>query len=627
MSKFEDDDLDSRLRQLLRPVSTSATVSAPAATIRILRQQMREAIAIKKGAAERNSLPEGLYKVHRRCMKLFRYRQRSLIHVILGELCEKYRAKHGWLFVPDGECSLRAKYAFRSRLRNQRVLLDERSIVSHVYAIERAYVASDTEVDPFYLRRNDATRSQLSAPVIAFGPGQQKRVIGVLDLESDDVGTFSAADAESLEIEAQKLAIPLLSLESLSEDDLTHWPSAPDDKGWVVDGVLKDTCDAFVSSLEGHDHVGDISATVWHVDWETESLWARATSGYDYDYLKRMLQMKSFTGKSVQSDRGIVLRGASTDPEFVERDKAEAMGLSRIASCPIYGVKSGFQSHGAVNVYQFHGNEPDILPSNATILDFSRLVSSLMTEFEAQRAEMACVHLDYKMRLSRQFAESSYLVPAQLHVLRDVLSECLHADGCSIFVSDETQENLNLVSSTGVRDERVERHEGRWVIRRVDPASYPLRDGSRSGLLKYLYWHPGSAIAVNSREHLPIIAKHRGPEFPSRTLLNGMEHLTPDTTDRRFLGIGIRLYEQTRVVVRVVRSTQSAPFTSADAKLLELLSELCRQNEFWAQLPNDGSQPCEAQQTTVRPMPKVVAHSSEDDEVRERESRHDQAVS
>jgi serine phosphatase RsbU (regulator of sigma subunit) len=82
------------------------------------------------------------------------------------------------------------------------MLRSGKGIVGHVIRTGDTVVAPDVSRDPRYIEGRVETRSEIAVPIVSNG-----EVIGALNLESDQVEAFSAADAELLEALAVAAAI------------------------------------------------------------------------------------------------------------------------------------------------------------------------------------------------------------------------------------------------------------------------------------------------------------------------------------------------------------------------------------------------------------------------------------
>lgn len=585
----EDFDWNQQVEVFLKRIQVQSDAPrmkpCPRGVIRRVHQRVEAEIQkdLEMEARCYREIPERLFRMHEIAVERNGRRREQEVKDLLARLCEKYRARHGWLFTHESEGSLQARYAYRSNLRNQRIRLNEPSIISHVYHQKGSYAASDTSQDPYYLRLVSSTQSELAAAVMIRGVSGRDRVIGVVNLEADQPNRFTSEMCAEFEVDVQELALPLLLMEGVDQDDLGSWPINPGSLGWRSESVMKALCDEFLRTPNERSSPVSLSVTVWYVDWEHQVLWALATNGYDFEFLTESLPLRSFTGTIAQGKRkGVTMTSPEEEPLFLEKEKGEALGLRKILSAPIPSVHGNKPGLGALNLYQFHEAEPLQFPGPPAMRAFTRLLANVFEQFGELRERAACVLLDWKMRegLSNSAPESQPGV--QLHVLMEVFRECVGADGCAILMADETENSLNVVTSCGLRQERIECHEGRWVSRRMPLRDLPLRESEPRGILARLYWNPGKPLRFNCGKEAEACRKSGTPpeEDPSNSHDNG-EHLTPDLVERRFLGIGIELSERTRIVVRLVRSMNSPRFTQEDAELLQSLAEFCRRQDFW----------------------------------------------
>lgn len=537
----------------------------------------------------RRRIPRLVERGHAREVKRVRQALTMRVRDILGEMSERYKSPHAWVFIPDTKGALRSVFSYRSRMRNQRIRMDERAIISQVARTLRAHAAPDTSKDPFYQECMSSTKSELAVPIVNVGPRAERRLLGVVNFESHELGNFTKDMERPAEIDARELTVPLICLQSLHPEDLGRWPFEPKSLGWSADQLLYKLCYQFTRSLGRENPDVDLSATIWLADWEEMLLWALAPAGYDYEYRLRPLEGPSVTWVGAESPHGCVVRTTPDDPRFKDKEKARRMGMERILSTPIFDDAKAKRAIGTLNVCQFRtiGIESestrDALPSDEMVVEFANLVGAVRMDFERVRENAACAYLDWKMEVSRFATDRSEMPAAQFHILKEVLRECFAADGCSVFLPDENNEYLDLVSSTGIRGEKLMQHEGRFVVRRMDPMRYPLRDANRRSVMQFLFDNPGMAVVLNS---VSDISRHRMLDhgMPEEIYRAGMERLSPDIEERRFLGIGIRGHDRTWVVVRLVRSRENPPFTVADGRLLEALAGLCNRSAYWRPL-------------------------------------------
>lgn len=90
--------------------------------------------------------------------------------------------------------------------QNIRFRIAEEGIVGHVAATGQAYIAPDVRQDPYYIPNEilTETRSELAVPIRAEG-----RVIGVLNLNSDQINAFDETDVDVTQSLADQLALGL----------------------------------------------------------------------------------------------------------------------------------------------------------------------------------------------------------------------------------------------------------------------------------------------------------------------------------------------------------------------------------------------------------------------------------
>src|SRR5216117_928216 len=75
-------------------------------------------------------------------------------------------------------------------------------LIGHVAVTGRPYVSDDVRNNPRYINARPRTRSEMVAPIIS-----NNEVIGVFDLESDDLDSYSNDDLEVLMLLASQVAI------------------------------------------------------------------------------------------------------------------------------------------------------------------------------------------------------------------------------------------------------------------------------------------------------------------------------------------------------------------------------------------------------------------------------------
>jgi serine phosphatase RsbU (regulator of sigma subunit) len=98
-----------------------------------------------------------------------------------------------------------AAFGFQSLAEGRDPMLRSgKGIVGHVIRSGETVIASDVALDPHYVEGRPETRSEMAVPIVS-----NAEVIGALNLESNRLAAFSAADAELLEAFAVAAAISI----------------------------------------------------------------------------------------------------------------------------------------------------------------------------------------------------------------------------------------------------------------------------------------------------------------------------------------------------------------------------------------------------------------------------------
>jgi hypothetical protein len=233
-------------------------------------------------------LARALARLWRDIRREARARAEQRLTLLVAELGERLRANVAWLFDRRGE-ELQAIVTHRSRMRHLVMRVGERGIVPHVAETRAGYLSNDVANDPHYRPCIPDTRSELAVPVIALDGD----LVGVLNLESRQVGTFRAAQVEELQAAASVL-IPHLRVLA----DLDECPWHPEVHGWDLTQIFQRFCLAVVQGLNQPDGEDTASCTIWYADWAKDELFVYATSGYDIEYISELtLPMDSFCGR------------------------------------------------------------------------------------------------------------------------------------------------------------------------------------------------------------------------------------------------------------------------------------------------------------------------------------------
>jgi hypothetical protein len=525
-------------------------------------------------------IPARLAHAHEKAVRRNRLRLRRRVIDALVALAGRFKARRAELYVPVGNQTWRAKYAFRATAPLEDVDLKKQSTVGFAIATRKPLLSSDDARDGTGQVVGTYRGAQLVVPVVVSGPGLEERCLGVVRFLAEVTSAFSLEDAGLLSEDVSELAVLLQCLESLKSGDYAHWPFDPDRHGWCADRILKDIIDEFTEAISKTAGRAHLSTTLWHADWDLKEVWARTTTGYFMAYSRDSVPLlRSFTGKVIStSPPGIVSRCGPDEAAFYAKSRAKQMGLAEMASCPVFIPSSGARAMGAVNVYQFEDKEHDQTPDDDTIREFGRLVGQVCGNLERLRLQLINTHLTWRLQRSARLADKVELFGAQFHVLKDALCEYFGASGCTLFIPTESRQHLTIAASTGTWGKNYRCVEGLLVRQASEPSLYPL---SEKGVIQYLYSRPGKALILNDVAKLCRLRETVDPELPETVVPRQLEHKTPDTKARRFLGIGIRMFNANWMVARVTRAMDQPPFTPSDAALLEHIASICQHHNLW----------------------------------------------
>jgi GAF domain-containing protein len=623
------DNLPEELRNLLTQASPelfSEQLSAPEdeealqRAMNFMRRQLkgirrRELRQQRKTEQSANAevILERLERGHIRALGSSERSTRECLMREVGIIVDRHKACQAWLYViesEDGAMVLRSRVSHGTNQLGRKVRLDEAGIVSSVANSKQARLVPDVTKTTDYVSCNDSTISELAVPVLDVNGN----LIGVLNLESS-VHRFTEQDEEAIKVDVRRLAVGVLCL--IANGRERHWPWSPDRGNWSPRKVAQDVCSHVSASLSLSAQTDACSSIVWVYDEPKRQFWVLGTTSYDARFqADRYLPRKSYCGVVQKLRPGRVIAARPDHRLFREKARAEAAGLMRMVSAPLYrlpseGVSSAW---GVWHAYYFGQSSVSLLPSKEVARDIAGLVEGWLADYELLRAECARSYLWWKMESScREWKKKNWrsgvegmlavLLGLQWNTLKEVLVDLLDADACTIFVPNQTRNRLIMVSSTGVGLDG--QYDAQFLATGGDnrmPVYYEVStsDQPNYGLLSYIHDHPASPpLRINS-----LIQFEKGRErglpadLPRRVVRRHMEPLSRDTEDRRFLGAALVDQGQATAVIRIVRSISQPPFTDDDARLFQSLLRLCEQQRLWcgpesssiARLPAPGQQ-------------------------------------
>lgn len=508
---------------------------------------------------------------------------------------EYFNASRGWVFLVDEDrrvlYSLQDAAAFTPNWEQEIPLDSASSIIALVARTGEEYLSNDVSEDfrkgKPYLRISPHTQSELAVPL--FDPDEDK-VIGAYNLESDERGAFTEAQARELRRSAALLSVPLLVLRDLHHTAAkTEKPAAeggwgwhPEVHGWSPGRIIERFCRAVVARLAMPGGTRP-SCCVWYADPLTQLCWALGTCGYDYEFLHQCtLGPDSAVARTAASDARCVFRGTTEAMGFSCRAKARRVGVHRVVLTPLRA--EGIEPfRGTLAIYGFE--KDTVLPSDDLVRWLAKQAEDLVQTLHRQRAVFAKGH--FRARLA-----TSALIRPSSRLFRQALVNVLPHDATSIYVHE-------TASAFPHRDEKGE-------LERVYAAGFelpllpkadkvPLEPPTREqkSISAYCAVHPGVPVRINFGEQDPIYQQPSHPPKPDPERFERLD--VREAHERRRLGIGVPSAWSENVslgVLRLYRSGKGRPFTDADGRLLQAIvaSYHCCRSLFgnWHAVRNEG---------------------------------------
>jgi len=480
---------------------------------------------------------------------------------LVGGLTEKLEASYAWLFFFDPENEQLEPLVTQNTKRRLPLRLDDRSIVTQRIALAKSeYVTTDVHQDEYYLEDTGNSESALGVPILA----RDESLLGVLYFESVIPSAFTTAQMIDLRTSVTQLVVPLLALQAINDHTRPFNTWFPIPFGWDFEPLLSRWLHCLTEALANRDTPGPC-ISVWAADWRKERMWSLGTTGYDCEYLRdKTLSVKSFVGEVASSPRGTVRHGKPED--LVRSEKAQRMGLGRIVSTPIFlpGDEERGRGSGALNLYFSHDASDRPCLSDSFVADLADTIAAVAWEFQNQKLDMSVAHIEERLSGSQ----------SPLTTVADEIRKCLEADQCTLFLLDESRQELVTAATTGLETTETALHEPTRPQRPVNIRDmvYYLDSPSDKGFTVYLSSHPG--ICARKNDVPDPDEKGLPPGFPERPTNKFREQCAASDTDhRRFLGIGVE-GDGVRGVIRLLRSAESKPFRRSDELLLTKLSEI-----------------------------------------------------
>jgi hypothetical protein len=455
----------------------------------------------------------------------------------VSSLLEYFGGTSAYLFILHGD-TLSAEVVQNGGDERIELRLDsEPSITAHVARKKRGYVAPDTDHDSLYLKIKTTTRSEMAVPVL----DAKGELVGVLNLEANVPGVFTAAQVHELQAKSVSLSVEIALLRSwVTYEKFCGW--SPSRHGWGIDRLLRDFCFKILDRVGGP--TTQLTCSIWERDRDKDQMYVCATAGYDTEYIAhKTLPVASFTGSISNLPRGSVQQGDWRDfDNFVRGDKAKRMGIQQIISTPIYFPETS-QAWGVLHVYLF--NET-VAVTETLVAHLADIVGAIVASYQSLIPAIAAECC--RARLTQQASK----LPHMFESVRSVLSECLSADGCSLFGYEGDSNRLVCVASTGL--------ESDGSIVNWPEAAYDL-EVDRNSITASLFREPNRVFRKND-----VPDPDEKVDGTKITPLNKFrECFSLSATDhRRFLGCGVFDPEGSLGVIRLNRRAESAPFVKSD---------------------------------------------------------------
>ncbi|TDU80779.1 hypothetical protein EI77_00076 [Prosthecobacter fusiformis] len=454
---------------------------------------------------------------------------------------------------------------------------------------DRKLVQPETHLSNYIYRKTiPSTKSEVVVPIYCPSPAASNgascpvemefELIGVLNLEARYPGAFAAVQVSEVESAAAALAPGIQVLRS-SEGVHSMYGWNPECHKWDRTELLNKLCAQIASAAQTGSFGTSASCTIWHFDQIKECLYVKGTSKFDYEYIaESTLPVESLVGRIARDTaHGRVLRGSVDDfQEFRRPNKAGRMEVSRIIATPIYEIASPNASEqvveGVLTVYSFKHEQGqgdfalDHVFSNAVVTGLATLIGGFIDSIRKIQARIALATLYSRLQ------ESSVKNFDEFEQIRQVCSECLNSEWCSVFM--KVQNKLVCVSTSGLIGNPGDKA---YDLEEPQPIVY---DHKRIPLYQAITPFVGANIGCSLR-------KHNVPDAREivKCIVNGLERkirIIPQnrlreagaptrTAHRRILAASVTRKGRVVGVVRLVRGDSQRPFVEADETMLHLL--------------------------------------------------------
>jgi len=277
----------------------------------------------------------------------------ALLDYAVEALCNRFGYYYVDLFLtdPTGEyvvfqAGSRRDYAVRWQAEGLRFRIGQEGIIGHVAATGQGYIANDVQQDPYYVADKllTGTRAELAVPIRV-----GERLLGVLDLNSDQPDAFDEEDLFIAQSLADQLALGLENARLFAAERQRR-------------AELK-SIQATISALSAELHLDTLlhqivteAARAFHAEATSLMLWdeekgclvIRASHGLSEEYASRQRIPKERVDPVISAWKWPVYVPNLADAPFGDRDLILRDGICSLLSLPL---SRQLPLSGVLNIY------------------------------------------------------------------------------------------------------------------------------------------------------------------------------------------------------------------------------------------------------------------------------------
>jgi len=323
-------------------------------------------------------------------------------------------------------------------------------IIGHAAYFAETLVTGDVDADPRYIRGDMArTKSEVAIPLTYRG-----ELLGVLDIQSDEVDAFTRSDVSVLEMLTDILSTALTNARTFTElrerenalsvlDRISKQISMRLESKVILDQVVKDAA----SMVSGEKAlVGLLNDKRDYLDWV-------ALHNINPETMEKLRQTAEIgvTGRVIRRRTAEIVNDYVSDPDAVARD-ANLLGIRSMVSAPLM---SGGKAIGVINVYNrldngaFRKSDAVMLSSLADHASIALENANLLNDLNRQiRSQLAL--LDTAVSLQRSIDSSSVY-----QTVAEKLGEVVWYDSITVYKVDHSTGMMVPVVALGRNSEEI----------------------------------------------------------------------------------------------------------------------------------------------------------------------------